>query len=166
VDDYWILTALSNLLTRCGESGLPEDLMITAAGGASEVTYIATFMVGQELDVIALYDTDRAGDTAKDKFVKKWLARYKDRRAVALSLADAAGVNGQQFSIEDLFTEALYLSYVKKVYEKQLASKDVSEVKLSSGGQVVKRVEKFFNDHDLKFNKGSIAKHICADNET
>jgi predicted ATPase len=37
VDDYWLITALSNLLKRSGEEGLPEDLMVTAAGGASEV---------------------------------------------------------------------------------------------------------------------------------
>jgi len=163
VDDYWILTALSNLFTRCGEPGLPEDLMITAAGGASEVTYIATFMVGQELDVMALYDSDQAGEAAKDKFVKKWLARYKDRRAIALSLGEIVGTSGQQFSIEDIFTEDFYLGYVKTVYGKQLVTKDVADVVLPPGGQLVKRVEKCFEDHELQFNKGSIAKRLCAD---
>ncbi|MGH2638975.1 MAG: ATP-dependent nuclease, partial [Rhabdochlamydiaceae bacterium] len=52
VDDYWIITELSNLLRRSGRAGLPVDLMVTPAGGASEVTYIATFMAGQELDVV------------------------------------------------------------------------------------------------------------------
>ena len=43
-DDWWLVTALSNLLIRSGRTGLPADVMISAAGGASEVTYLATFM--------------------------------------------------------------------------------------------------------------------------
>jgi energy-coupling factor transporter ATP-binding protein EcfA2 len=163
VDDYWYLTALSGLLIRCGESGLPEDLFITAAGGASEVTYIATFMVGQELDVVALYDTDNAGNTAKDKLVKKWLARYKDRKAQALSLGPATEVEGREFSIEDLFPDDFYLKYVKAFYQNQLVGVGKPDITLQPGEQLVKRVERFFEDADLKFNKGSIAKRICAD---
>ena len=36
VDDYWIVSELSNLLIRSGEAGLPDDVLITPAGGASE----------------------------------------------------------------------------------------------------------------------------------
>ena len=47
VDDYWILTELSNLLQRSGKEGLPEDVLITPAGGASTAVHIATIMIGQ-----------------------------------------------------------------------------------------------------------------------
>jgi len=70
VDDYWVLTEISNLLIRSGEEGLPEDVFLTPAGGASEAAYIATFMVGQKLDVVVLLDSDRAGDDARDALVK------------------------------------------------------------------------------------------------
>ena len=61
VDDYWILSELSNALQRGGESALPDDVMITAAGGASEVVHTATFMIGQGLQVVAVFDSDDAG---------------------------------------------------------------------------------------------------------
>jgi len=77
VDDYMYLTTLSNLYIRSAQPGLDDEVRITPAGGASEVTYIATFMTGQDLGIVALYDTDGAGNTAKDKFVKSWLTRYK-----------------------------------------------------------------------------------------
>ena len=86
VDDYLYLTALSSLFVRCGKTGLLDDIRITPAGGASEATYIATFMIGQGLDVVALYDSDKAGNTAKDKLVKNWLTRYQSAKAQALSL--------------------------------------------------------------------------------
>ena len=42
VDDYWTLTELSNVFERSGEEGIPEGVMITAAGSASEVVHVAT----------------------------------------------------------------------------------------------------------------------------
>lgn len=81
VDDFWIITELSNLLIRAGLDGLPDDVYITAAGGASEAAYIATLMIGQKLDVVVLLDSDKAGDEAKDSLVKKWLTRYQSAHA-------------------------------------------------------------------------------------
>lgn len=164
VDDYWIITELSNLFRRSSQAGLPIDAMITPAGGASEVTYIATFMAGQELDVGALYDTDPAGNIAKDKLVKKWLTRYSRARASALSLGPAAGVEGSEFSIEDLFPQKFYLERVWKGYEKALAAAGLgAEVTLPPGNQLVKRVEVLFEKNGLTFNKGVVSKLLRND---
>jgi predicted ATP-dependent endonuclease of OLD family len=161
VDDYWIISELSNLLHRSGKKSLPFEILITPAGGASEVTYIGTFMVGQNLDVVALYDTDASGNTAKDKFVKNWLIRYKERKATALSLGPSVGINDRDFSIEDLFPEDFYIPFVQSVYEKQLAAAGAELTDLSNGEQLVKRVEAFFDKAGLRFNKGSVCKVLC-----
>ncbi len=163
VDDYWILSALSNLSERSGKPGLSEGVLITAAGGASEVTYIATFMVGQELSVVALYDTDASGNVAKDKLVNQWLTRYKGRIASALSLGQAVGSDHKEFAIEDLFPEDFYLKYVTATYAKGLKTAGIDTIILSPGSQLVKRVEEFFKSNNLHYNKGSVAKRICAD---
>ncbi len=162
-DDYWLITALSNLLIRSGRTGLPDDVMITAAGGASEVTYIATFMTGQGLDVVALYDSDAAGNAAKDKFVKSWLARYKGSKASALSLGPAIGVPTRDVSIEDLFPDDFYLKYVQDLHKRQLAAAGTTTVTLRPGDQLVKRVAAFLEGIGAAFNRGSIAKRISAD---
>ena len=161
VDDYWLITALSNLLKRSGKEGLPDDLMVTAAGGASRVTYIATLIVGQELEVVALYDTDRAGNIAKDKFVKSWLAKYKDPKAVALSLAPSiAFPEGSECSIEDLFDESFYLGCVEELYKRPLAAANIKKIELPERAQLCKSVEAFMENLSIPFNKGSIAKRI------
>ncbi len=161
VDDYMYLTTLSHLFVRSEKNGLDDEILITAAGGASETTYIATFMIGQNLDVVALYDTDTAGNTAKDKLVKSWLTRYKDAHALALSLGPTVGVDNQNFSIEDLFPEDFYLKYVQDCYKSQLAAAQIKKIKLPRGKMLCKRVEQFFEEKGLQnFNKGSVAKYI------
>ena len=163
VDDYWILTALSNLFRRAGEPGLPIDVLVTPAGGASEVTYIATFMVGQNLSVVALYDSDSAGEAAKDKFIKNWLMRYAGRKAVAFSLGEILGTEGKECSIEDLFPEDFYVKRVQEVYSKQLAAGGADLGNLPAGDQLSRRIETAFVTSGVKYNKGSVCKVLCRD---
>ena len=158
VDDYWIVSELSNLLIRSGETGLPDDVLISPAGGASEAGYIATFMIGQNLKVVVLLDTDRAGEDARDGLVKRWLTRYKDQHAEVLSLGPAAGVPGQDFAIEDLFPVDFYTALVEEVYAKQLVAAGATKLSLTGSDMLCKRVERALEEHSIKFNKGSVAK--------
>jgi predicted ATP-dependent endonuclease of OLD family len=163
-DDYMIITELSNLLLRSGESGLPEDVLITAAGGASEAAYIATFMMGQQLDVVVLLDSDQAGDVARDKLVKNWLTRYKGKTTQVLRLAEAVGATAKEFSIEDLFPDAFYMARVSEIYGNPLlAAGAPAELKLVGDGQLCKRVERALAGQGITFNKGSVAKRIRGD---
>jgi predicted ATP-binding protein involved in virulence len=161
VDDYMYLTALSNLFVRSGKAGLDDEIRITPAGGASEATYIATFMIGQNLCAAALYDTDTAGNTAKDKLVKSWLTRYQDAHALALSLGPTVSVGGREFGIEDLFPEEYYLTHVKAYYKAHLDAAQIESIKLPNGEMLCKRLERFFEEKGLpKFSKGSVAKRV------
>ena len=160
VDDFWLLSELSRLLRRSGDPALPDDVFITPAGGASEAAYIATFMIGQDLDVAVILDSDRAGDDARDKLVKKWLTRYKSRPAHVLRLGECVGMEDREFSIEDLFPDEFYLAKVKEVYSKQLAAPGVDSIEAVGDDQLCKRVERALAQHDIGFNKGSVAKVI------
>ena len=83
-------------------------MLITPAGGASEAAYIATFMIGQKLDVVVLLDSDKAGDEARDALVRKWIGRYQTSRTRVLSLGDVAAGTAGEFAIEDMFPDAFY----------------------------------------------------------
>ena len=160
VDDFWILTELSRLLGRAGDPYLPDDVFITPAGGAPEAAYIATFMIGQKLDVVVLLDSDKAGDNARDKLVKNWLTRYQSNPAHVLSLGECAGIPGKEFSIEDVFPDDFYLEKVQAVYKKELASAGIKKPKLVGKDQLCKKVERALDKYEIKFNKGSVAKVI------
>lgn len=162
-DDFWIVAELSGLLIRGGGPGLPDDVMVTAAGGSSEAVYIATFMIGQKLGVVALFDSDSAGRDGHDALVKKWLTRYKDARADAMCLGDAVGVTGRDFAIEDLFPDDFYVERVLRAYKKQLDVVGVTTLKLQGADMLCKRVERALNEHGIVFNKGSVAKLLRND---
>lgn len=163
VDDFWIITELSRLLKRSGEPSLPDDLFITPAGGASEAAYIATFMIGQKLKVGVLLDSDKAGEDARDKLVRKWLTKYQSSPAHVVSLGECVGEDGREFSVEDLFPDEYYIEKVRIVYQKQLSASGCPSLEIRGDGQLCKRVERVMEKCSIKFNKGSVAKTIRTD---
>ena len=163
VDDYMLVNELSELLLRSGADGLAEDVQITAGGGASEAAYIATFMIGQKLDVVVLLDSDTAGAVARDKLVKSWLVRYKGTPTQVLRLGEVVGATAKEFSIEDLFPDDFYLGRVQEVYQRDLLAAGVTDLTLVGDGQLCKRVERALAAHGIAFNKGSVAKRLRRD---
>jgi len=120
-------------------------------------------MIGQKLQVAVLLDSDKAGDDAREKLVKRWLTRYHSNPAHVLGLAECVGKPNQQFAIEDLFPDEYYLERVKQVYAKQLAAAGVKKLGLAGTDLLCKRVERSLEKHGIAFNKGSVAKVLRAD---
>ena len=165
VHDYWIITELSNIFEREDRTCLPEDVLITAAGGAPEIVPTATFMIGQELSIVALFDSDSAGKVAEEKLRKKWITRYKNARAVTLLVGDGLGMLGKEATIEDLFSEAYYMEKVRESHELKLKSKGFATdaITLSGSGPVLPRLHQCFDKLKVDFNKGSAGKLIRRD---
>ena len=159
VDDYWILTELSNLLRQDEEEGLPEDVLITPGGGASVAVHIATFMIGQGLGVVALFDSDDEGRRAQEKLVKTWLERYKKHQTKTLLLGDAVEASGN-FAIEDLFPEDFIAKIAMEAYSKQLTPAGVSEITLDGDDIVWKRILRFMKEKGVQINKGPLATRL------
>lgn len=156
VNDYWILTELSNLLRRAGEGGIPEDVRITPGGSASQAGHVATFMIGQELDVVALFDSDNAGRGAQDELIKNWITRYTTANAEAILLGDAVEADSD-FALEDIFPEKFITDIVKDAYSKQLAAAEIDEITLQGEDILWKRIERFMGAQEIKITKGAIA---------
>ncbi len=163
-DDYWILTELSNLLQRTDKPCLPDDVMVTAAGGAPEIVHMATFMIGQNLQVVSLFDSDDEGRKAEEKLRTKWMTRYKDAKSTTLLLGNAVGEKND-FTIEDLFPQNYYLDKTKQSHKQKLkgASHEEDDLKISGDGPILPRIEQACQALGIDFNKGSVAKLIRKD---
>lgn len=159
-EDFWIVTALSALLRRSGLPSLPPDVFITPAGGASVAASIATLMIGQKLEVVVLLDSDKAGYAARKQLVEKWITRYQKTHSTVLNLGPAAGADGREFAIEDLFPDDYYLGFVQKVHASQLAAAGLKEIKLLGEDQLCKRVERALAGAEIRFLKAEVAKLI------
>ena len=156
VNEYRILTKLSNLLQQDGKRGLPEDVLTTPGGSSFAAVNIATFMTGQGLEVVALFDSDDEGRSAQVKLVKTWLAPYKTHQTKSLLLGDAVGTNGN-FAIEDLFSEDFFAEVLMDAYSKQLALANVNEISLRGEGMIWERIERFMEDKGIEITKESLA---------
>ena len=163
-EDYWIITALSNVFERSGKPGLPEDVMVTACGGASEVVHEATFMVGQGLQVVALFDSDGEGEAQRARLRDKWLTRYKGARSESLLIGEILS-GDHALTIEDLFPEDYYLEKLLASHEQKLKAKgiDKGQMKLEGEGPIVPRVGRACDALDVQFSKGSVGKLIKRD---
>ena len=81
---------------------------------------MATFMVGQGLRVVALFDSDHEGRQQEERLRTKWITRYKASRSSSLLFGAAAGVTGD-FAIEDIFPEKYYLDKAIEAHKGKLA---------------------------------------------
>ena len=154
VHDCWILTELSNLLRRNGKEGLPEDIRMTPGPSASRSVHVATYMIGQDLDVVALFDSDQAGRDAEKELRTKWITGYKKSHTDTILLGDAVGADGD-FEIEDLFPADFYLESVRKTYQ------GLGEITLQGEDMLWNQVERALKDEGIKNpNKGSVAKRL------
>ena len=135
-------------------------MRITPGGGASESVRIATFMIGQKLSVVTLFDSDDAGRRAKDKLVKEWITLYTESQTDVILLGDVVGAC-RDFALEDFFPDNFYIDAVEEFYSKELKDKGISGITLQGKDMLSKRVERFMKDNKIKFNKGSIAKRLA-----
>lgn len=115
-------------------------------------------MIGQQLDVVVVLGSDKAGNEARDGLIKKWLIHYPASDAAVLSLGESVGQAGREFSIEDLFPDQFYLDLVRQVYKRQLSAAGATKLQLIGKDQLCKRIERALDQHGIKFNKGSVAK--------
>lgn len=164
VDDYMVLTALSSLFERSSMPGLPDDVQIVAAEGAPEVVHIATFMIGQGLEVVALFDSDDEGRIQEAKLRREWLTRYKNAKSNTALLGEAVGLEADKdFAIEDLFTEHYYLKMVKESHKEKMREYDVANITLTGDDLLCNRVARACSNAGIQFNRSSVARFIKKD---
>ena len=161
-DDASILWGLSDLLRKAGKASLPDDVEISAAGGAQELVYMATFMVGQGLRVVALFDSDAEGREQEERLRTKWMRRYKNARASSLLLGAAAGVTGD-CGIEELFPEAYYVEKANEAHREKLAAVREDGIPLIGVGTIADRLQRGAEKIGIAFSKGAVAKVIRRD---
>jgi hypothetical protein len=158
-DELFILTALSSLLERSGRPGLADDVAIVAAGSASGIVYRATFMVGQGLEVVALFDSDDEGRKQEAALRTKWLTHYKNTHSSTVLLGDALDQPGD-VGIEDLLSEKNYLRKAHEVHATALTRAGVRSVAAVGSGTLVARVARGFANAGVVFRHEAVSKMI------
>ena len=121
VTDFWYLSAFSSLFNDAGEVGLPEELVITPAGGASKVAYVGTVLQGQELNVCVLLDSDNEGKNAYEQLVHQWILDEKLALKLEQSCQRVEMWQSRIFSVQTTILNSL-IKHTHKNWTKNLSS--------------------------------------------
>ncbi len=155
VTDYWYLKMLSAFISLVDTGGLDERLVITPAGGASKVTYLAALLNGQGANVCVLLDGDPEGLKSYNEIVKSWILKDK----LVVSLNEVLG-SENPCAIEDLFSREFYIKEVAESYKSELGRKKLV-LKGDTNDSIVKRLSLCLEEKiGTRLNKGRVAKNI------
>lgn len=109
ITDFWLLKAMSHVLARAGRASLPDDVVITPAGGAKEVGHFASLFLSNDVKILTLFDGDTAGKRyARD--LQRGLFADSDEQIVFVG--DAVG--NDELEVEDLVPRDYYLDAAAK----------------------------------------------------
>jgi predicted ATP-dependent endonuclease of OLD family len=152
VTDYWYLSAISDQLEHDGGKSLPRDLVITPAGGAQKVSYMATLLAAQQLSVLVMLDDERDAKETANELIRSKLIRSEN----VISIREAFGTPPSEADIEDLIDPRTFAALVNEVYAKELAATTIT---LNPAiPRIVKRYEAAFTAAGMQFHKTRPAK--------
>jgi recombinational DNA repair ATPase RecF len=150
VTDYWYLSAASALLEDAG-AGFGKQIVLTPAGGATKVGYMVALLTAQQLNVVVVLDSDRAGDDAAKDLLRSKLIRDGSLVRVGTVLSPRA-----EADIEDLLEQSVFEDLAREAYQKELKGKTLTLN--DKVPRIVRRWEEAFATVGLDFNKTRVAK--------
>lgn len=154
VSDYWYLSSVSEHLRESGTQSLPSEVVITPAGGAQKVGFMATLLAAQRLDVLVLFDDEKDARRSSEKMVHSKLIRSDS--AIFVSEAFTGPNAPPEADIEDLVDEDVFAALVQETYRQDLEGRSLT---LNDHiPRIVKRYEAAFRELGLEFHKTRPAK--------
>lgn len=167
VTDFWLLSTMATIFRAESLVSLDERIVITPAGAATKAAYVATMLHGQQLNVVVLLDSDPEGERVAEGLIKNWIV--KDRHV--LLIGQIIG-REEQTTLEDIFSEEFYLTFVNNAYSRELQAANITAAELTGikRHQLVQRIDMAFkargmpvNSEGKAFNKGRVAKLMLGE---
>jgi predicted ATP-dependent endonuclease of OLD family len=134
--DYALLSALNQHLVAGGKEGLNRAITMVPMGGTTNLAPLASMLIGHDIEIAVLLDSDPAGAKGMAK-MRKLLADF-DQRCFQIS---SYGGEDDITELEDLLPEKYYLDAVKRAYPNVEIKFNASEKKIAS---IVDRVQRLF----------------------
>lgn len=156
VTDFWYLTAVSEYLSEFSNDGLNGEIVITPAGGAPKVAYMAALLSAQKVKVVALLDSEpSAQQIAKSDIIRQKILYSK--QVVFINDVFEGEVEIER-DIEDMLDEATFAKLVEQSYAKELATTTLNLNPFIP--RICRRYETAFEAVAIPFNKSRPAKQF------
>jgi len=151
--DYMLLSALNQQLMLQGK-GIREDIVLIPMGGTTNLGPLASMLIGNDIEIAVLLDSDTAGIGAMKKI--RNLLSDVDARCFTVSQF-GSGIK----EMEDIIPEEYYLDAFSRAYPKVTLKFSADEKKLT---HIVDRLEVYFNRQKLgKYEKWRPIQQIVQD---
>lgn len=123
IADLVYLNIISNILSEKGRESLKKDITIVPVGGADKVATFISLLRGNDLSMLCLLDTftDPSAKARLDNMITQNI--IKEKRI--LFYHDILGVKFAD--VEDLFTDADYLTLYNGAFSKKISKTDIDE---------------------------------------
>lgn len=154
--DYMLLSVLNERLKADRKPALDDDIVLLPMGGTTNLAPLGSLLIGHDVEVAILLDSDKAGDSAIKK-LRNVIADV-DSRCVRISDAlDDAGVE----ELEQMMPEEYYLGAVKRAYPGEELTFSTDEQSIAN---VVDRVDAFLKRKGhVKLEKWRPIQQVIAD---
>lgn len=136
--DLWYLEGINSLC----EKKLDEKIALLPVGSSSKISYYANILYNNELKIVALLDSDGAGDKAANEEILVYTVGNKN----ILRVADFCSNEIQGGEVEDIIRNTLF-----KVFSNYSENKISEEDKKSSKSlvDILKKADKNFSKYKL-----------------
>lgn len=138
ITDFWILKSLSDILSSAGSPSLDPEIVVTPAGGAKKVSYLASLMLSQDVAVAVLLDSDEMGKRERSKLLKDLFVSDENRILLIGNVLDR-----DEADLEDIFPRDYYLSAVSDAYNETVSIRTMVKEEKEEP-RIVKAVEANF----------------------
>lgn len=146
VADCWVITKVSDFLNKNkGETGLNPNISVIPAGAANKVSFLASFLSSERLNVNVLFAEHGGSYTEIKRLMRE---NFESKNIILISeLFDSNPPD--EIQIEDLFDPKVYDGFVREAY----GLKD-EEIKLNSNTlRVCQRYKNALKNREFKFNR-------------
>jgi len=109
--DYMLLSVLNERLKAEGKPALEDDIVLLPMGGTTNLAPLGSLLIGHDVEVAILLDSDHAGESA----IKKLRNVIADVDSRCVRISDAVDDDGVE-ELEQMMPEAYYLDAVKRAY--------------------------------------------------
>jgi len=109
--DYMLLSVLNERLKADGKPALDHGIVLLPMGGTTNLAPLGSRLIGHDVEVAILLDSDQAGESA----IKKLRNVIADVDSRCVRISDAVDDDGVE-ELEQMMPEAYYLDAVKRAY--------------------------------------------------
>lgn len=109
--DYMLLSVLNERLKADGKPALEDDIVLLPMGGTTNLAPLGSLLIGHDVEVAILLDSDKAGESA----IKKLRNVIADVDSRCVRISDALDDNNVE-ELEQLMPAEYYLGAVQRAY--------------------------------------------------